>query len=184
MNSICVFAGSRPGHSSIYLEAAGKLGEAMARHHVRLIYGGSSRGLMGEVANGMLAGGGQVTGIMPTLLFDAEIIHRGINEFVEVANMHERKAVMSDMADAFIALPGGLGTFEELFEVLCWAQIGIHRKPIGLLNVSGYFDPLVEMVRHSVKEGFAGAEHPALLSISADPDELLHMLKNKAEDLK
>lgn len=98
--------------------------------------------------------------------------------------MHERKAAMSEMADAFIALPGGLGTFEELFEVLCWAQIGIHRKPIGLLNVNGYFDPLVEMVRHSVQEGFTGADHPALLSISADPDELLHMLKNKAENLK
>lgn len=184
MNSICVFAGSRPGHSSLYLEAAGKLGEAMARHHVRLVYGGSSRGLMGEVANGMLAGGCQVTGIMPTLLFDAEIIHRGVTEFVEVANMHERKAAMSEMADAFIALPGGLGTFEELFEVLCWAQIGIHRKPIGLLNVSGYFDPLIEMMLHSVQEGFTGVEHPSLLSISADPDELLGMLKNKAENLK
>lgn len=184
MNSICVFAGSRPGHSSVYLQEAGKLGEAMARHHVRLIYGGSSKGLMGEVANAMLTGGGQVTGIMPTLLFDAEIIHRGVSEFIEVASMHERKAVMSEITDAFIALPGGLGTFEELFEVLCWAQIGIHRKPIGLLNVNGYFDPLAEMVRHSVREGFTGANHPALLSISADPDELLHMLKNKAENLK
>jgi uncharacterized protein (TIGR00730 family) len=144
---------------SVYLEAAGKLGEAMSRHHVRLVYGGSSRGLMGEVANGMLAGGGQVTGIMSTLLFDAEIVHQGVTEFIEVANMHERKAAMSEMADAFIALPGGLGTFEELFEVLCWTQIGIHRKPIGLLNVNGYFDPLVEMVRHSVQEGFTGAEH-------------------------
>ncbi len=109
MNSICVFAGSRPGHSSVYLQEAGKLGEAMARHHVRLIYGGSSKGLMGEVANAMLTGGGQVTGIMPTLLFDAEIIHRGVSEFIEVASMHERKAVMSEMVRRIHCPSGWLG---------------------------------------------------------------------------
>lgn len=179
MNSICVFAGSRPGNSPEYGIQAAKLGETLARKGIRLVYGGSSYGLMGEAANAALAHGGQVAGIMPTSLFQVEIVHQGLTEFVEVANMHERKAAMGDMADAFIALPGGLGTFEEFFEVLCWAQIGIHRKPIGLLNVNGYFDPLAEMIRHSVREGFTSDSYLDILTVSEDADELINILKNK-----
>ncbi|MDO7906448.1 TIGR00730 family Rossman fold protein [Paenibacillus sp. JX-17] len=176
MKSICVFAASRTGTSTIYIESAARLGRLMAEQELRLVYGGSKLGLMGETANAVLAHGGQVTGIMPTSLFLAEIVHPGLTEFIEVADMHERKAKMGRSADAFIALPGGLGTFEELFEVLCWAQIGIHRKPIGLLNMNGYYDPLLAMMRHSIEEGFTPSGSMDLILASDDPELLLQQL--------
>lgn len=177
LQSICVFAGSNDGRSADYREQAVALGTALAKQGIRLVYGGSSYGLMGAVADAVLEHGGQVTGIMPTGLFRGEIVHTGLTELVEVADMHERKATMNRLADGFIALPGGLGTFEELFEVLCWAQIGIHTKPIGLLNVNGYYDPLVELIRHSVREGFAGETHQNLIRVAEQADELIGQLQ-------
>ncbi|GIQ62655.1 hypothetical protein PACILC2_12230 [Paenibacillus cisolokensis] len=138
MKRICVFAGSNAGASPAYAEAAEALGAELAARGIELIYGGSRIGLMGRVADAALRGGGKVTGIMPRGLFAGEMIHTGLTEFREVADMHERKALMSELADAFVALPGGLGTFEELFEALSWSQLGIHRKPVGLLNVNRF----------------------------------------------
>ncbi|MFB5759976.1 LOG family protein [Paenibacillus medicaginis] len=176
MRSICVFAGSNDGVASEYKEQAARLGEHIARNGLRLIYGGSSFGLMGTAANAALAKGGQVTGIMPTALFRREIVHEGLTEFIEVRDMHERKATMHQMADGFIALPGGIGTFEELFEVLCWAQIGLHSKPVGLLNVNGYYNPLMELIRHSVQEGFAGRTHLDLIILEEDAGALVERM--------
>jgi uncharacterized protein (TIGR00730 family) len=174
--SICVFAGSNPGLSTEYKEMARELGCHIAAQGYRLVYGGSRNGLMGQVADGVLENGGEAVGVMPVDLFKDEIRHSGLTNLIEVSGMHERKAVMSGMADAFIALPGGLGTFEELFEILCWAQIGIHRKPIGLLNVRSYFNPLQEMITHSVQEGFAANSTLSLLHIHSDPGYLLELL--------
>ncbi|MDP4096164.1 TIGR00730 family Rossman fold protein [Paenibacillus sp. P96] len=178
MKSICVFAGSNDGVAPEYREQAARLGEHIARRGLRLIYGGSSFGLMGTAANAALASGGEVTGIMPTALFRREIVHEGLTEFIGVKDMHERKATMHRMADGFIALPGGIGTFEELFEVLCWAQIGLHSKPVGLLNVNGYYNPLMELIRHSVQEGFAGRTHLNLIMLEEDAEELVKKMSS------
>lgn len=130
-------------------------------------------GLMGEVANEMLQHGGEVIGIMPRGLFSGEIVHTALTELIEVESMHERKATMHELADAYIALPGGFGTFEELFEALCWAQIGIHKKPVGLLNVNGYYNPLMQMVQHAVDEGFSTDPAIHLINISDTPEQLI-----------
>ncbi len=150
----------------------------MAIHNYRLIYGGSRIGLMGEVANAVLNGGGEVIGVMPRGLFNGEMVHRELSQFIEVDDMHERKATMGELAEAFIALPGGFGTYEELFEVLCWSQIGIHKKPVGVLNIRNYFDPLMNMIQHSIHEGFSNASHLSLLNVSSEPLELLHRLES------
>ncbi|WP_138418865.1 TIGR00730 family Rossman fold protein [Aquibacillus sediminis] len=177
MQSICVFAGSSAGNQLIYQENATRLGEMIAKNNFRLIYGGSKTGLMGRVANAVLNEGGQVIGVMPKGLFNGEKVHQGLSQLIEVEGMHERKAKMSELADSFIALPGGLGTFEELFEVLCWAQIGIHEKPIGLLNTNDYFDPLIKLIQYSVDEGFSYQNQLDMIQSSADPEGLLHKLK-------
>ncbi|AEN90064.1 Decarboxylase family protein [Priestia megaterium WSH-002] len=145
----------------------------MAQKNYRLIYGGSRMGLMGEVANEMLQHGGEVIGIMPRGLFSGEIVHTALTELIEVESMHERKATMHELADGYIALPGGFGTFEELFEALCWAQIGIHKKPVGLLNVNGYYNPLMQMVQHAVDEGFSTDSAIRLINISDTPKQLI-----------
>lgn len=176
MQSICVFAGSKLGRQLQYQDSANLLGELIAEKGFRLIYGGSKMGLMGNVANSVLNAGGQVVGVMPTGLFKGETVHRGLSQLIEVDNMHDRKAKMSELADSYIALPGGLGTFEELFEVLCWAQIGIHQKPIGLLNVNGYYDPLLELVNFSVAEGFSSEAHRKMIQSSGEPQQLLDKL--------
>ncbi|MDC0703128.1 MULTISPECIES: TIGR00730 family Rossman fold protein [Priestia] len=173
MKSICVFAGSSAGIKTEYKEAAVSLGRCMAQKNYRLIYGGSRMGLMGEVANEMLQHGGEVIGIMPRGLFSGEIVHTALTELIEVESMHERKATMHELADAYIALPGGFGTFEELFEALCWAQIGIHKKPVGLLNVNGYYNPLMQMVQHAVDEGFSTDSAIRLINISDTPEQLI-----------
>ncbi|MFS1516929.1 TIGR00730 family Rossman fold protein [Bacillus sp. SCS-151] len=178
MKSICVFAGSNVGVSDEYLQKAQTLGKIIGQNGYRLIYGGSKIGLMGEVANAALSHGAEVVGIMPSGLFRGEMVHQQLTEFIEVDSMHERKAKMGELADGYIALPGGLGTFEELFEVLCWAQIGIHEKPIGLYNVNSYFDPLVEMVKHSVQEGFSNDSHLDLMIKSADAETLIETMQN------
>ncbi|WP_068616665.1 LOG family protein [Paenibacillus tuaregi] len=176
MKTVCVFAGSNPGVKPEYRTQAIQLGSVLADRDIRLVYGGSRLGLMGEVANEVLLRGGHVIGVMPSGLFRGEIVHRELSELIEVESMHERKAKMGETADGFIALPGGLGTFEELFEVLCWAQIGIHAKPIGLLNINGYYDPLIELIKHSVKEGFSNESHLSLIRISDDPEALLDQM--------
>ncbi|MGQ8873972.1 LOG family protein [Paenibacillus sp. TSA_86.1] len=173
MKRICVFAGSNPGNHPDYIEHAARLGKQIANSGYALVYGGSRMGLMGAVADAALAEGGEVIGVMPTGLFRGEVVHAGLTQLIEVGTMHERKATMAQLSDGFIALPGGMGTFEELFEVLCWAQIGIHRKPVGLLNVNGYYEPLMKMVEYSVQEGFSNTSHLSLWSLESDPAELL-----------
>ncbi|WP_138493420.1 TIGR00730 family Rossman fold protein [Paenibacillus pinistramenti] len=183
MRSICVFAGSRPGIAAEYTEAAVSLGRALAVEGIKLVYGGSRNGLMGCAANEALAAGGQVIGVMPTGLFKEEIVHRSLTELFEVDGMHARKAKMGELADGFIALPGGVGTFEELFEVLCWSQIGIHSKPVGLLNVGGYYNPLISFIEHSVKEGFTGPATLDSIHVAEEPLALLEKMKLQAAGL-
>jgi uncharacterized protein (TIGR00730 family) len=173
MQRICVFAGSSPGARAEYSVAARELGRALVRRHIDLVYGGARVGLMGAVAEAVLSGGGRVTGVIPESLMTKEIAHDGLSELKVVASMHERKAIMSDLADGFIALPGGWGTFEEFFEVLTWAQLGMHRKPCGLLNASGYFDQLLSFLDHSVQERFVRLENRAMVLVSASSDGLL-----------
>ncbi|AWB45228.1 TIGR00730 family Rossman fold protein [Paenibacillus sp. CAA11] len=178
MRSICIFAGANPGIKPEYQQKAALLGRLLAEQDIRLVYGGSRNGLMGIAANEALAYGGEVVGIMPTGLFKAEIVHRELTELVEVNGMHERKAKMAEYADAFIALPGGIGTFEELFEVLCWAQIGLHGKPVGLLNTLGYYEPLMGLIRHCITEGFASHSNLEAIHIADEPEDLLSQMRH------
>lgn len=178
MERICVFAGSAYGGLEAFRTHARELGKQMAQNNIEVIYGGSKKGLMGELANSALAHGGKVTGIMPTLLFRGELVHTGLTNLIEVSDMHERKAKMSELADAYIALPGGYGTFEELFEVVSWSQLGIHKKPIGLFNVEAYYQPLIEMVEHAVQRGFVKPEHKHLMISAEDSESLIQRLKS------
>jgi len=176
--SICVFCGSRPGSFDEYPRAAKTLGALLGRKGIELIYGGGHVGLMGMVADAALQAGGRVTGVITRALHDKEIAHTGITDLIVVESMHQRKAMMSEKAEAFIALPGGFGTFEELFEVVTWAQLGIHEKPVGLLNVRGYYDPVMQQVDVAIAEGFVRAEHRNLLAITEDPELLLIQMDN------
>ncbi|MEW4024238.1 LOG family protein YvdD [Bacillus sp. B01(2024)] len=176
MKTICVFAGSNLGVNEEYKRKAAELGEYMAEQGIALVYGGSRVGLMGTVADALMAGGGKAVGVMPSGLFSGEIVHQNLTELIEVSGMHERKAKMSELADGYIAMPGGFGTYEELFEVLCWAQIGIHQKPIGLYNVNGYFEPMMKMVKYSIQEGFSNESHLKLIHSSSRPDELIEQM--------
>lgn len=176
MQRICVYAGSSSGVRPVYREAAQALGSALVSRGLGLVYGGGRAGLMGVIADAVLAAGGEVIGIMPRALFPQEIAHPGITTLHEVATMHERKALMADLADGFVALPGGSGTYDELFEILTWAQLGIHQKPIGLLNVSGYFDPLLALLQHTTNEGFLASQHLKLLLQHQEAAALLDRL--------
>jgi uncharacterized protein (TIGR00730 family) len=151
---LCVFCGSSPGRDPRHAEAAAALGRRLAARGIGLVFGGGSVGLMGIVADAALAGGGEVTGVIPRGLAARELAHRGVADMRVVPTMHARKALMAELSDGFVALPGGIGTFEELLEVTTWGQLGIHRKPIGVLNVAGYYDPLVALLEHAVAEGF------------------------------
>jgi uncharacterized protein (TIGR00730 family) len=173
MRRICVFAGSSLGVRESYAESARALGRALAERGLGLVYGGASVGLMGAAADAALAAGGEVIGVLPRGLFRREVAHPGLTELREVGSMHERKALMADLADGFIALPGGYGTFDELFEIVTWAQIGLHRKPVGLLDVDGYFAPLLALVAHAAREGFVPASHARLLLRAESPAALL-----------
>ena len=186
LQSICVYCGSADGVRAEYLDGAYQMGEALAKAGIRLVYGAGRTGLMGAVAEGALAGGGEVTGVTPAYLNTPQLIHQSLTCLEVVDTIHQRKARMSELAGAFIALPGGYGTFEELFETLTWAQLGLHQKPIGLLNTLGYFDPLIELVQHALREKFIYAEHRTLLLSSADPLELLDGLRQyrKPENLE
>ncbi len=176
MKNVCVFAGSSAGSRSEYRQRATELGRALAARGIGLVYGGARVGLMGAVADAVLAAGGQATGVMPAALVSKEIAHTGLTELRVVASMHERKATMADLSDAFVALPGGWGTWEEFFEVLTWGQLGLHRKPCGLLNVQGYFDPLLAFVRHAFDEGFVRREYGSMILVSDSPEGLLDRL--------
>jgi uncharacterized protein (TIGR00730 family) len=173
MRHVCVFTGSSPGANPAYAAAARALGAELAHRGLGLVYGGAGVGLMGILADATLAAGGRVVGILPRGLFRREVAHPGLSELRQVASMHERKAQMADLADAFIALPGGYGTFDELFEVVTWAQIGLHNKPIGLLDVDGYFDPLLALIRHAAAAGFIPSDHTHLLLHATGPAALL-----------
>jgi uncharacterized protein (TIGR00730 family) len=178
MTSICVFTGSSRGARPEYVAAAAELGTLLAARRIRLVYGGARVGLMGAVADAALASGGDVVGVIPAALVAKEVAHTGLTDLRVVDSMHERKALMSDMADAFVALPGGWGTLEEFFEVLTWAQLGLHRKPCGLLNAHGYFDRLLAFLDHTIDEGFVRPRNAELIAVSRTPGELLDRLES------
>ena len=173
MKSICVFAGSSSGARPEYVGAAEDLGRALVARGIGLVYGGARVGLMGVLADTVLAGKGDVIGVMPEALVAKEVAHTGLPDLRVVPSMHERKALMADLADGFIALPGGFGTWEEFFEVLTWGQLGLHVKPCGLLNVQGYFNPLLASVGHSVAEGFVRPEQGSMILVASSADALL-----------
>lgn len=173
MKSVCVYCGSNPGRQPAYAEAARGLGAALVARGLGLVYGGASVGVMGVLADAVLALGGHVTGVIPEALVRREVAHPGLSRLVVTGSMHERKTRMADLADGFVALPGGIGTLEELFEAWTWAQLGLHGKPCGLLNVAGYFDGLLAFLDHAVAERFVKEPHRAMLIVSDDPSELL-----------
>jgi uncharacterized protein (TIGR00730 family) len=173
---ICVFAGSAPGTRPEYTTAARDLGLLLAERNIDIVYGGARVGLMGVLADAALGAGGRVTGVIPDALAAKEIAHRELSDLHVVRSMHERKAMMAKLADGFIALPGGWGTLEELFEVVTWSKLGLHQKPCGLLNVSGYFDPLLAFLGRAADEGFLTHSHIATLAVSGAPGALLEAL--------
>jgi len=177
---LCVFCGSRHGTRPEYADAAVTLGHTLAESGVELVYGGGNVGLMGVVADACMAAGGEVTGVIPQALMAWEVGHTGLARLEVVDSMHTRKARMAELADGFIALPGGLGTFEELFEMLTWAQLGFHRKPIGLLDVAGYYAPMREMMKRGVSEGFMKPQNAALLLIEDSVKGLLGAMRDYA----
>ncbi len=178
--SVCVYCGSRPGDSPAFAEAARQVGRQIAGRGWRLVYGGGSNGLMGIVADAALEAGGAVTGVIPQSLMDREFGHPNLDELHVVDTMHDRKRLMAERADAFLALPGGIGTFEELFEVWTWKQLGYHDKPVGLLDVGGYYGPLRQFLASSRDRGFMSAEVHDLLCADDDPTRLLNRLKSLA----
>jgi uncharacterized protein (TIGR00730 family) len=179
LNRVCVFAGSGVGRRDGYREAAEALGTELAERGIGLVYGGSGVGLMGAVADAALAAGGEVIGVIPEALLALEQFHRDLAELHVVASMHERKAKMAELADAFLALPGGIGTLEELLEVATWTKLGLHSKPCGVLNVAGYYDPLATMLDAAVIEDFMRADDRAILIFAADPATLLDRLSSR-----
>ncbi len=176
MQRVCVFCGSSPGARPAYAEATAEVARLLAGEGIGIVYGGGHVGLMGVLADTAMAAGGEVIGVMPQALVDREIGHTGISELRVVGSMHERKAVMEDLSDAFIALPGGAGTLEELFEVYTWAQLGLHDKPCGLLDVEDYFSGLVGFLDHAVDERFLREEHRAMLIVEREPRALIERL--------
>jgi uncharacterized protein (TIGR00730 family) len=173
MKRICVFCGSSPGHDPRYLEAARDTGRLLADRGLGLVYGGGSVGLMGAVADAALAAGGEVIGVIPEVLQIRELAHRSLTRLHVVGSMHERKALMAELSDGFVALPGGMGTLEELAEVLTWAQLGLHARPVGLLDVAGYYRPLAEFFDRAVGAGFLRPAHRQLLLVDDQPGALL-----------
>ncbi len=173
MRRVCVFCGSNVGARPEYLAAAQAMGRTLARRGLALVYGGGAIGLMGAVADATLAGGGQVHGVSPHALSGREIAHPGLTSLDVVPTMHERKARMSELSDAYVAMPGGLGTWDELFEVATWSYLGIHEKPIGLYDVAGYFGPFLRLHEHGVAEGFIRPELRGLFAVATEPDALL-----------
>jgi len=191
MRRICVFCGSNAGARSEYAEAARALAAVLVERKLGIVYGGGNVGMMGVLADAALKRGGEVTGVIPRTLVDKEVAHRGVTELLIVETMHERKALMNDLSDAFIALPGGFGTLDEFFEVLTWSQLGFHGKPCALLNVAGYYDRMLAMLDHAVAERFLRPAHRELVISDTDPSRLLQRLsafstapKGKWDDAK
>ncbi len=178
MKRISVFCGSSFGNENIYAEQAYKLGEILANQNIELVYGGAKVGLMGAVANGSLKNGGYVTGIIPDFLQSAELAHENLSELIVVKSMHERKALMSNLSDGFIVLPGGLGTLEEFFEMLTWAQLNLHFKPIALLNINNFYSDLINLIKQMIKKGFVQQINLDLIIVSDNIDELLIKMNN------
>lgn len=174
--SVCVYCGSRPGEQPLYAEAARAIGSEIGRRGWQLVYGGGHAGLMGVVADAALASGARVIGVIPESLMEREAGHRGLTELHVVQTMHQRKLMMAERSEAFLALPGGIGTFEELFEMWSWRQLGYHHKPLGLLNVAGYYDALLAFLAHSRAQGFMNTMQMDLLQIGTDPTALLQRL--------
>lgn len=179
MQRVCVFCGSRPGRSPAYLEAAERLAAALVRRDIGIVYGGAGIGVMGALADAALDQGGEVTGVMPEQLTARELSHKHLTELHIVESMHERKALMGSLSDGFVALPGGLGTLEEFFEVLTWNQLGIHAKPCGLLNVDGFYDSLTSFLDHTVCEEFVPDAHRSFLLVEREPDALLDDMQRR-----
>jgi len=178
---LCVFCGSSKGAREIYVHATQQLGQELAKRQIELVYGGGNVGLMGVVADAVLKAGGHVIGVIPQQLMARELGHTGIQDLRIVKTMHERKALMAELADGFIALPGGIGTYEEFFEVLAWAQLGIHGKPCALLNVDGFYTPVLRLLDHAVEENFIRTAHRQIVVVESEPAPLLDaMTKHKA----
>ena len=173
MKRICIFTGSRYGKSPEYAAVAVRLGRELVARGCGLVYGGGNVGLMNAIADTVLDSGGEVIGVIPNSLVSREVAHRGLTELRVVQSMHERKAVMAELSDGFIAMPGGIGTMEEIFEVLSWAQLGLHDKPCGLLNAAGYYDPLIQFLDHAVSADFIKPQHRALMIVEERPAALL-----------
>ena len=178
LRRICVFCGSNAGTRDIYRQAAQAFGALLCRRGIELVYGGGNVGLMGALANACLNEGGRVIGVIPQALADKELAHTGLTELRIVRSMHERKSTMADLAEAFVSLPGGYGTWEEFFEMLTWSQLGIQRKACALLNVDGYYDPLLGMADKAISEGFVADVHRHLLLADSDPERLLDRLSS------
>ena len=176
MNAVCVYCGSSFGAKPAYAEATKQLAIALAERNLRVVYGGASAGLMGLLADTVLEHGGEVEGVIPRVLVDREVAHRRLTELHVVESMHERKAKMAELSDGFVALPGGIGTLEELIEVYTWSQLGIHHKPCGVLNVRGYYDHLAAFLDHAVDEGFLRPQHRAVLTVASEPASLLDQM--------
>jgi uncharacterized protein (TIGR00730 family) len=175
---ICAYAGSSDLMHAAYIESARQMGHVIAERGITLAYGAGSTGVMGALANGALEAGGQVIGVIPEMFNTPQLMHTGLSRLEIVKTMHQRKARLVEISDAFIALPGGFGTFEELFETLTWAQIGLHRKPVGLLNTRNYFDPLLALINHAQREGFIYEEHRQFITVDERPTTLLDALVN------
>jgi uncharacterized protein (TIGR00730 family) len=173
MQRLCVYCGSRHGSQPEYSEAAKNLARALVKRDIEVVYGGASVGTMGLLADTVLAEGGRVIGIIPQSVVGKEIVHQGLSDLRVVKSMHERKMLMAELSDGFIALPGGLGTLDELFEILTWGQLGLHQKPCGLLNISNYYRGLINFLDHAVSESFISAVHRAMLLVEEDPEQLL-----------
>ncbi len=178
MKRICVYCGTNGGGNPAYLQAAEQLGVLLAERGVGVVYGGGEIGMMGAVADGALSRGGEVIGVTPILFVEMGVIHQKLTDLKVVNTMHERKALMAELSDGFVALPGGLGTFEELFEILTWAQLGLHQKPCGILNVDGYFNRLVEFLDHAVQEKFIKESHNKMMIVEESAEKLLGAFLN------
>lgn len=178
LTTICVFCASSSGSDPRYAESARAFGDLLARTSRSVVYGGGNTGLMGALAEGVLSAKGEIVGVMPRHLVEREVAHRGLTRLDIVTSMHERKASLAEMADAFVGLPGGLGTLEEFTEIWTWGQLGLHRKPYGLLNVAGYYTPLLEFLDHAVARGFMHPEHRAMVHVAEDPAALLDAMEH------
>ncbi|WP_435578017.1 TIGR00730 family Rossman fold protein [Gilvibacter sp.] len=178
LDRIAVFCGSSSGNDMAITDAAQKLGQLLVAQQIELVYGAAKIGVMGEIAKAVLDQGGRVTGVIPEFLKRKEVVHLGLSELITTENMHQRKLIMSERSDGFIALPGGFGTLEELFEIITWSQLGLHQKPVGLLNVNGFYDPLINLLEGMVRKGFLKMDNFEILLVDTDPTKLLEKMRS------